>query len=157
MTSWHEDAFHITGPLCGPILRSSVIPFVVNLNKLLSKPSIFRCIKTPWRPCGIIVMGHRWLLFTPQFPTMNSEPVDPAALIRPAPSIHLNLSYLLTWTILGPATWLMMMDLYLSVQRIITANVVPHDHVMIWKRFLHHWPIVNAIHRHWRIPLGKGH
>ena len=79
--------------------------------------------------------GTRVTFCQAQFPTMNSEPVEPTALIWPAPSIHLNLSFLLTWTMPGPATWLMMMDLYLSVQRIITVNVVPHDHVMIWKRF----------------------
>ena len=63
MTPWQGKSVHFTDPLCeeftmdSPHKRTSNaerwLSFVVSLNKLLNKQSIWRCFETPWRSCEV--------------------------------------------------------------------------------------------------------
>ena len=68
MTSWHGNAFRITGSLCsrgghqwdslhiGPVMRSFVF-FEISLDNMVNKHSCCPWFETPWHSFDVTVMG----------------------------------------------------------------------------------------------------
>ena len=60
MMPWHENTFHMTGPLWGetlwPVMRDFGVLFVISLNKVLNKQWRCRWFGTLWFSCVVRVM-----------------------------------------------------------------------------------------------------